>query len=197
MVLQAAARRVTLEVVEGPDTGKRAQATGEFVTIGSGPDNGLVLTDPAVAVQHVELSRCDDGIQVVDLGAPGGIRVGDVRLIKAVVPNGALLRLGSTAVRLALIEGEEDQPLSGTSGQVRSRAVDQGSDIRALVPDEQNQLYDKPYSDARSEVLSEFEVRFLSNLLRKTGGNVSAAAREAQMDRSYLIKLLKKHKRIR
>jgi DNA-binding NtrC family response regulator len=43
-------------------------------------------------------------------------------------------------------------------------------------------------------VLERFEAEYLSRLLSDTKGNVSLAARRAQMDRSYLIKLLQRHR---
>jgi DNA-binding NtrC family response regulator len=49
------------------------------------------------------------------------------------------------------------------------------------------------YKEARQAVLEAFEVRFLQALMERTGGNVSQAARIAQMDRSYLIELLQRH----
>jgi DNA-binding NtrC family response regulator len=51
-----------------------------------------------------------------------------------------------------------------------------------------------PYKDARREVLEAFEKRYVERLLERTGGNVSAAARAAQMDRTYLIKLKERHR---
>lgn len=50
-----------------------------------------------------------------------------------------------------------------------------------------------PYSEARRSVLDDFEGRFLRGLLARTNGNVSQAAREARMNRSHLIDLLKRH----
>lgn len=49
------------------------------------------------------------------------------------------------------------------------------------------------YKDARARTLDEFELRYLSELMRRTGGNASAAARMAHMARPYLLRLLKRH----
>jgi len=49
------------------------------------------------------------------------------------------------------------------------------------------------YKEERRRVLDRFEKVFLSSLLATTGGNVRQAARVAQMDRSYLMKLIKDH----
>ena len=38
-----------------------------------------------------------------------------------------------------------------------------------------------------------FEHQYLTALIARTKGNVASASREANMDRSYLIELLKKH----
>jgi DNA-binding NtrC family response regulator len=49
------------------------------------------------------------------------------------------------------------------------------------------------YKEGRRLVLDRFELRYLKLLLDKTGGNVARAARQANMDRTYLIKLLQRH----
>ena len=50
-----------------------------------------------------------------------------------------------------------------------------------------------PYRQARAEVVSAFERRYLGRLLELTEGNVAAGARAARMDRPYLRTLLHKH----
>jgi DNA-binding NtrC family response regulator len=54
-------------------------------------------------------------------------------------------------------------------------------------------LIDRSYRDARASVLTQFEIEYLGALLERTRGNVAQAAREADMDRSHLFELLKRH----
>ncbi len=50
-----------------------------------------------------------------------------------------------------------------------------------------------PYRDARRVVVDEFERRFIRSVVQRSGGNVSQAARNAKMDRSHLVDLLRRH----
>lgn len=54
-------------------------------------------------------------------------------------------------------------------------------------------LWSLSYKDARNTVLDQFERCYFKHLLEGTKNNVAQAARQARMDRSYLIKLLQKH----
>ncbi len=51
-----------------------------------------------------------------------------------------------------------------------------------------------PYAQARSALLGEFEAVYLERLLTKSDGNVAQAARHAEMARSHLNELLRRHK---
>jgi DNA-binding NtrC family response regulator len=50
-----------------------------------------------------------------------------------------------------------------------------------------------PYRQARQLVVDQFERAYVAALLLRTGGNVRQAARDARMDRSYLMELIKRH----
>ncbi len=50
-----------------------------------------------------------------------------------------------------------------------------------------------PFRDEKERWNEQFERRYLTWLLRRAEGNISKAARDADMDRKYLHKLLKKY----
>ncbi len=54
-------------------------------------------------------------------------------------------------------------------------------------------VLDMDYHSARENVLSEFEVKYLSHVVRQAGGNISDAARMAGVDRTTLYRLMEKH----
>ncbi len=83
-------------------------------------------------------------------------------------------------VEATLVMGEAP-PLEGAPG-----GPDDGSDVVRGV-------LGHSYKEARARVLDDFERRYCEALLARADGNVSRAAREARMDRTYLIKLLTKH----
>ncbi len=49
------------------------------------------------------------------------------------------------------------------------------------------------YRNAKAALLEQFERRYLEALLERSGGNIRQAAREGEMNRSYLMELLKRH----
>lgn len=55
-------------------------------------------------------------------------------------------------------------------------------------------LLDRPYGDARSLVIREFEQHYVEQVMKRTNGNVAQAARDAHMARSNLNELLRRHR---
>jgi len=52
---------------------------------------------------------------------------------------------------------------------------------------------DQPYAAAKQALLQDFERRYLRALMDRMDGNISAAARAAELDRKHLRTLLRKH----
>jgi DNA-binding NtrC family response regulator len=51
---------------------------------------------------------------------------------------------------------------------------------------------DRPFHDAKADVVSKFERDYVSDLMRRAGGNISQAARVAGIERKYLYRLLER-----
>jgi transcriptional regulator with GAF, ATPase, and Fis domain len=97
---------------------------------------------------------------------------GNVRELRNVLERG---------IYLARAAGENDVKLV-----TLPTAADRGSDLSTFQPG-------RSYRDTRARFEAEFERRYVKWLLGRHGGNISAAARDAQMDRKYLYDLAKKH----
>ncbi len=85
---------------------------------------------------------------------------------------------------------ERADPATGRASQLPAPAT--GSEPAPPPAAETGEL-DLPFKVAKEQVISEFERRYLSNLLESAGGNISKAARQAKMDRMYLYRLLQKY----
>jgi DNA-binding NtrC family response regulator len=51
----------------------------------------------------------------------------------------------------------------------------------------------RPYKEAKGAVIAEFTREYLVALLRRHGGNASAAAREAKIERDWLVALARRY----
>ncbi len=52
---------------------------------------------------------------------------------------------------------------------------------------------DMPFKLAKNQLVDHFEKDYIEKLLERNGGNISRAAREAQIERAYLQRLVRKH----
>lgn len=57
----------------------------------------------------------------------------------------------------------------------------------------ENMLFDLPFAEAKKRVIDGFEREYMSEALRRAGGNVSKAARSAELDRSNFRRIVKKY----
>ncbi|MCX4241022.1 sigma 54-interacting transcriptional regulator [Paraliomyxa miuraensis] len=104
-------RRLRLEVVRGPDKKKRVELERDRIVIGTHERCDLVLTDPTVSRQHLEIELSSRGYAIRDLDSLNGVYADDVRIREIVVTKGLLLTLGDTRVKLAPLSDTVDLPL--------------------------------------------------------------------------------------
>jgi DNA-binding NtrC family response regulator len=88
-----------VEVIDGPDRGKEATST-DVLSIGTAKDNVLAIGDFTVSRYHLEIAVKPSGIAITDLGSTNGTYVGAVRIDRALVQPGTLVKLGGTTIRL-------------------------------------------------------------------------------------------------
>ena len=118
------AYRESIVVSAGPIT----KDVGARAVVGSSAGADVVLADPTVSRLHAELELAADGIWLRDLGSTNGTFVGDVRIERARLPDGAVIRLGATKISVGrtpknapvdLWPTESFGPLLGRSQQMR------------------------------------------------------------------------------
>jgi DNA-binding NtrC family response regulator len=112
---------VRVEVVDGPDRGKHVVGD-DVVSVGTARDNALVVGDFTVSRYHLEVAVRPGGIAVSDLGSTNGTYVGPVRIERAIVPPGTLVKLGGTTIRFADAV-RKTVPLEGSHELVGMRAA--------------------------------------------------------------------------
>jgi pSer/pThr/pTyr-binding forkhead associated (FHA) protein len=90
-----------LEIVEGPEAGRRIPVTGELV-LGRDPGPGVaLLQDDLLSRRHVRLTPLEDGLRVEDLDSRNGTFVdGDQVFGPAHLAEGGQLLLGVTVFQL-------------------------------------------------------------------------------------------------
>lgn len=78
-------------------------------------------------------------------------------------------------------------PLDITSllclGRLRASEEKRGLDVSA----------DRPFKEVKGELVDEFEKSYIRDLLARSGGNVTRAAKEAGIERAYVQRLIRKH----
>jgi DNA-binding NtrC family response regulator len=96
--------------------------------------------------------------------------MGNARELRNVIERACALSHGS---RLEIDEALEERPVRGADSGVVN--------------------VDLPFKDAKAQIIDAFEREYIGALLKRHGGNLSAAARAAEIDRKHLRELLRKH----
>src|SRR5262249_6370002 len=88
-----------LDVVEGPDTGKRFALDAAQpcrVLVGTSAACDLRLTDARVSRRHISLEMVGRRLRLRDLDSTNGTRVDGVASVEVLLSGGELLRIGGT-----------------------------------------------------------------------------------------------------
>jgi pSer/pThr/pTyr-binding forkhead associated (FHA) protein/NADPH-dependent 2,4-dienoyl-CoA reductase/sulfur reductase-like enzyme len=118
-----AGSRATLTVRGGASV-----EVGEFVRIGRGPDNDVVVADPLVSGTHAEVRTIGEGYVLADAGSRNGTFLND-RQVMAPTPlsDGDRVRVGDTEI-------EFSQPAPAAAGPVEKMVEPEGFGPEAVGP---------------------------------------------------------------
>jgi DNA-binding NtrC family response regulator len=100
---------------------------------------------------------------------------GNVRELQNVIEHVAVLAEPGQEIRPEDIPVYEDSPAPPTVNTIGSA------------------IMDEPYHPAKDRLIAQFEKEYLSRLVVRAGGNMSKAARLANIDRTTLYRLMEKH----
>ncbi|MBD8868012.1 FHA domain-containing protein FhaB/FipA [Nocardioides donggukensis] len=88
-------------VVEGANTGERADLDDAPILIGRGPDAAIRLDDDYVSTRHARIAASGDQWFVEDLGSTNGTYVGSARITQPTTLSlGTQVRIGKTILEL-------------------------------------------------------------------------------------------------
>jgi pSer/pThr/pTyr-binding forkhead associated (FHA) protein len=90
---------IKLEIIAGPDAGKKKRFKGVRMIIGRTPGVDLLLSDQSVSRRHVELIHGDDGVVMRDLGSGNGTKVNGTRVAEKKLEHGDEIAIGKTKIR--------------------------------------------------------------------------------------------------
>jgi pSer/pThr/pTyr-binding forkhead associated (FHA) protein len=89
---------------------KSIMLTEPFISIGRSDENQIVLEDPSVSRQHIQLRRRFGLYTLFDVNSKGGTYVNNVRVLEHQLQTGDVIRLGSTQIVFVAGRSENDPP---------------------------------------------------------------------------------------
>ena len=139
---------VQIQVVSGPDAGKRVEVrVPGALRIGRDESCGLSLADPSVSRDHCRILVAEHEIVVEDAGSRWGLHVNGLPVERGLLRSGDVIRLGDTEVRVQQASAvarttiapsravgarrlsTSAEPAADTSSESESRSAMPGEDI--------------------------------------------------------------------
>jgi len=81
-----------------------------FVSIGRSDENKIVLDDPTISRQHIQLRRRFGLYTLFDVNSRGGTYVNNIRVLEHQLQSGDVIRIGGTQIVFVTNNSEDDEP---------------------------------------------------------------------------------------
>jgi pSer/pThr/pTyr-binding forkhead associated (FHA) protein len=199
-----------------PEDGPRRElvSAGNRLVIGSDLKADLVVDDDDISPLHCEIVREPDGFVLRDLGSERGTWLSGVRVREVILPSDVYFELGSHRLFIRGVNQTETEPPS-----VESRTGESGSPAQRPPPSNVRVLpsiappgagfgphdgssseapckavsIDVPFKVAKAGIVSAFEREYLTAMLARHNGNITASASAAELDRVHFLRLLDRY----
>ena len=106
-------QKYRLRITEGPNKGSEQVFETRKVTVGSSPDNDIVLDDTAVSRFHAEVQVGPEGYLLKDLGSKNGTTISNIRIREVFLESGAIFKVGKTLIKFELTQESAEVRFSG------------------------------------------------------------------------------------
>jgi len=97
-------KKARFKVTKGKDAGKELVLQKAHITIGTLPENDLVLTDATVSRRHAVVEERTDGYLLRDLDSTNGAFLDNVKIREGYITPGSIIRLGQTELSFSPLE---------------------------------------------------------------------------------------------
>ncbi|MBA2662556.1 MAG: sigma 54-dependent Fis family transcriptional regulator [Bradymonadaceae bacterium] len=106
-------QRYRLAVLEGPNAGDTSSWEGRRVTLGSSPENDVVLDDGATSRFHAVVEVSEQGYVLRDIDSKNGTFVDGLRVREVYLSSPTTFRIGATSIRFDTTGEEVEVRISG------------------------------------------------------------------------------------
>ena len=127
---QVSLESVDIEVVSGPDAGKRMSLCLPLVRLGTAPDNDMILSDRAVSRYHAEIRHTPDGLLFRDLDSTNGSVINGLRITEAWLSADSTCVVGQT--HLQIRTRLEQHPVTTSTAHQLGQLVGGSAPMRKL-----------------------------------------------------------------
>ncbi len=97
-------KKARFKVTRGRDAGKELMLQKARISIGTLPENDLVLSDATVSRKHAVVEERPDGYLLRDLDSTNGSFLDNVRIREGYITPGSIIRLGQTEISFSPLE---------------------------------------------------------------------------------------------
>jgi hypothetical protein len=113
-------------------SGVTHELVDEAITIGRGPDNTIVVSDPSISTHHAQLLLERDTYRLKDLDSTNGTRVNGKPVTETVLRLDDRIRFGAAEARYASSEVGGSKPLPKPE-EIRAQFAEAGTDLSHLA----------------------------------------------------------------